>query len=252
MKQKISLILLFLIFQPSWVSAQYSLLDEIMQIQPSIVSIETEITGLYKTPRQGAAINPQTGQIVTVQNVARASFSRGGSGVIVHPSGIIVTNAHLTKNANRIMVNLNEQTKVPGKVVTLVENIDLALIQIQPPFPLKAIPIADSNLVVLGDEIINIGNSPVLHQTISGGKVIGLGTSRALKAKGKSRNDLIQTSLNIYKGDSGGPLLNRKGHLIGLVTASEQKADHSSFAIPANQIRYYLDQYLQKNSPVPE
>jgi S1-C subfamily serine protease len=230
-------------------NAQHSLLDQILQDQPAIVSIESDITGWYQTPRQGAAIDPQTGRMVVLRNVARASYHRSGAGVIIHPLGIIVTNAHNVKNANKIVVVFSNSTRVAARLVTLVDNNDLALLQIKPPFPLQVISIADSDKIALGEEIITIGNSPMLKQTVSGGKVTGLGTSHTLRQQGQNRTDLIRTSLNLYHGDSGGPLFDRKGQLIGLLTASETSTDHSSFAIPSNQIRIHLNNYLKTLKP---
>ena len=166
--------------------------------------------------------------------------------MIIHPSGIIVTNAHTVNRANRVMVRLNNDREMPAEVIRLVNNIDMAFLRIQPPFPLRAVPLADSNLIQLGDQVLTIGSSPVLKQTVSGGVIIGLGRNRTAKHRGQTRNDLFQTTINLYEGDSGGPLFNNEGALIGLMTAKETGADHSSFAIPSNQILWHLIKYLKE------
>lgn len=222
-----------------------SILVQLLDTQASLVSIESEISGWFKKPGSDVAMDPTRQRLLVRQNIARASYRRSGAGVIVHASGVIVTNAHNVNNSQRITVVFSNQERVPARIVTLVGHLDLALLKISPPFALQAVPIADSSQIALGDEIITVGNSPLLKQTISAGKVIGLGSVRDSKDQ---QTELIQTTLNLYKGDSGGPLFNRKGHLVGLLTASETASDRSSFAIPSHQILFYLQEYLKKSS----
>ena len=178
--------------------------------------------------------------------MAVASYRRYGAGVIVHPAGVIVTNAHTVNKATGIQIMLHDNTVVPAKIVRFINNIDLAILQIQSPSPLQAVVIADSDELKLRDEIITVGNSSLLKQSITAGHITGLGTSRSLEHQGIHRTDLIHTSINLYEGDSGGPLFDRKGQLVGLIVAKETTADHSSFAIPSNKIMPYLVDYLQE------
>ncbi len=241
--------LLFILLTPSGLSAQDSILEQIIQSEASLVAIKSEMTGLYKSSKEGkAGINPKTGQVVAVSGITVASYQRFGAGVIIHPSGIIVTNSHIVAKASHLKVILHDNTEVPAEVIKVVNNLDFALLKITPPYPLSAIPMADSDQIELGEEIITVGNSELLRRTISGGKVIGLGTSRTLKDQGNNRTDLIQTTINLYQGDSGGPLFDKRGQLIGLMTAKEFSQDHSSFAIPSNKIKEYLLNYLQEAS----
>ena len=221
-----------------------SIIDQMQKAQASVVNIEAEIASLYKSPPSKPVLNPKTGRLIVVRNLAKSSFLRSGAGVVIHPSGVIVTNAHTVSQANNIQIKFKDGPRISAKIVRFINNLDLALLQIKPPFPLTAISLADSDEIQLGDEIINIGNSDLLDQSISGGKIIGLGTSRRLKQSGKNRTDLIQTTLNLYQGDSGGPLFDREGRLVGLMTAKETSADHSSFAIPSNKIKQQLIKYL--------
>lgn len=242
--------IIFLILLPvSSVQAQSSsILAQILDAQPSLVSVESEMSGWFKKPGAQIGIDRREHVLAMSRKIGRASYHRSGAGVIVHSSGVIVTNAHNVKNADRVTVVLANNSRIPARLVTLVDYVDLALLQIQPPFPLRAIPIADSDKIVLGEDIMTVGNSPLLKQTVSGGKIIGLGTVQLSSPSGPQPTSLIQTSLNLYKGDSGGPLFNRQGYLIGLLTAGETTSRHSSVAIPSNQIRRYLEEYLQSAS----
>lgn len=227
---------------------QTSIIDQIQQTQNSIVAIRADVSSFYKAPGQKMAIDPATGRMVVLRTLTKASYRRDGAGVIVHRAGIIVTNAHVVDKANEIKVILHDKTEVPAKVIRLIENLDVALLKIDPPYPVAAVPIADSDRIRLGDEIITVGNSQLLNQTVSGGKVIGLGVNKTEYKAGNTRTDLIQTTINLYEGDSGGPLFDRNGFLIGLMTAKETAADHSSFAVPSNRIKQYLLEYLKPAS----
>ena len=229
---------------------QNSIIDQIQNTQNSLVTIHADMASFYKNPGGRTAIDPQTGKMVLLRTVTKASYDRNGAGVIVHPTGIIVTNAHVVDKANQITVILHDKTEMPAKVLRLVENLDMALLKIETPYPLIPVRIADSDQIHLGDEIITVGNSQLLNQTVSGGKIKGLGVNRTNQKDGRVRNDLIQTTVNLYQGDSGGPLFDRNGFLIGLMTAKDTSADHSSFAIPANKIKQYLLEYLQTASKI--
>ena len=224
--------------------AQTSIIDQMLKTQSSLVSIKAENSSLYKSPKLKPFIDSKTGKMVVLRNLAKASYQRHGAGVIVHSTGIIVTNAHTIHKANRITIIFHNKKTITAHVVKVINNIDLAFLKVEVPFKLKSIPFADSDRIHLGEEIMTIGNSKLLKQTVSGGKIVGIGTSKGLKKTGKTRTDLIQTSIGLYEGDSGGPLFNNKGHLIGLMTAKETSGRFSSFAIPSNQIKKYLIEYL--------
>ncbi|OGX06702.1 MAG: hypothetical protein A2Z88_09495 [Omnitrophica WOR_2 bacterium GWA2_47_8] len=230
-----------------WASSafgQQNILVEILSLEPSIVSVSAENTDIFK-PAQRTFKDPKTGKVYVQRAYPAASYNRQGAGVIIHELGIIATNAHIVKRADKIGVTFSNDTQVRARLLLLIENIDLALIQVPLPQSTKPVNLADSDQVNLGDEIITVGNSPALKQTISGGKIIGLGLSSKLRDQGQTRNDLLQTTVNVYGGDSGGPLFDYHGRLIGLMTAAESAADHSSFAIPSNMIKKYLMEALK-------
>ncbi len=229
--------------------AQTSIIDEIRRLQPAIVSVKSMNTDIYKEKPQLIGIDQKTGRLIISNPLFRALYNRFGAGVLIHPDGIIVTNAHTVHRANHITVTLNDQTEIPASVVFFMNDIDICLIRISLPYPIPPVELADSDQIHLGDEIMTVGNSGFLKQTLSGGKISGLGVDRNGPEKNGHKVNLIQTSINLYKGDSGGPLFDRRGRLVGMMTAKENDADHSSFAVPANYINDYLQQYLSRLKP---
>ena len=246
---KYSISILFLLSVSPVYSQSPSLIEISQDAFPSLVSISVENTGLLKSTQAHAAIDKKTGRMVIARSLRGASYSRLGAGVIIHPTGIIVTNAHTVNGASRIKATLYNQTTLPAELIWLSLENDVALLAVKPALPLQPIPIADSNAVHLGDEVIVIGNSETLKQSILAGKIIGIGTNRLGQEENLNNIDLLQTDINIYKGDSGSALLNKNGELIGLMTAGQVKTDHSSFAVPSNIIK---QNYVQFSSQFKE
>jgi len=240
-----------LLVAPAVLKAQPSILNELLTHRAALVEVQAKNLSLYRSPPGPVALDAKTGRLIVRQNVKQASYFREGAGVIIHPSGVIVTNAHIVHRAGRITVVMPDKNKLNAQVVGFINAIDLALLKVSPPSDLPWVRLADSDQIRLGDEIFTVGHSFLLNQTVSGGKVIGLGTSRAAPRQGHRRTELIQTTFNLYEGDSGGPLFNNRGQLIGLMTAKETKADHSSFAVPSNRIAQYLKEYLQNQGLAP-
>lgn len=240
---------LYLIIAASFLSchpaaSQESIIQKMMTTQEAVVEILATNQDFFDTNKTSAAIDAKTGRIILGKKMAHRSYQRSGAGVIVHPAGVIVTNAHTANNADMIRVTLNSGQSFYAEPIQLINALDLLLLKIRTDQSLPFVRMADSDQLSLGQEVITIGNSPLLKKTISGGKIIGLGVNRRLKHTGKHRTDLIQTTVNLYQGDSGGPLFNQQGQLIGLMTADEGSVDHSSFAIPSNKITTYLMKYL--------
>ncbi len=155
-----------------------------------------------------------------------------GAGMILSEDGYIVTNLHIIFDANKIIVILEDNKKYSASVDQILPEHDLALLKIKPTSPLEKVPLANSNNVRLGDDIIHIGNSYLLDKTITGGKITGLGR----RDKSGNEIELIQTNLNLYKGDSGEPIFTPDGKLLGMIIAKNFKMNRKSFAIPSNKI----------------
>lgn len=156
-----------------------------------------------------------------------------GSGFIIDPNGIIITNAHVVNRADRVNVILKDGRTFQGKVQGADEVTDLAVIKIDG----KNLPVAslgNSDQVKVGDWAIAVGNPLGLDNTVTLGIVSTLQRSSAQVGIPDKRLDFIQTDAAINPGNSGGPLLNEQGEVIGINTAIRPDAMGIGFAIPVN------------------
>lgn len=224
---------------------QDTMIETVQKAMPSLVSVIAQNEQTFDTPQSG--IDPKTGRILTRHELKQVTLQRSGAGVIIDPSGLIVTNTHTIFNAKKVFVILHDQTSFPAQVLGFVSQYDFAFLRIQPTSVLSAISWADSDQIHLGDDIITIGHSELLKEAISGGKIVGIGVQggKNLRTTEGEETKLIQVNINVYKGDSGGPIFNRQGEFVGLMVAGQMKADRSSFAIPANQIREQSKEFLK-------
>ena len=161
-----------------------------------------------------------------------------GSGVIINPSGLILTNSHVVFGRAVIMVTLDDGTTLPAEMVGADPLFDIALVRI-PASGEAALPSAqlgDSDKVQVGDDVYAIGNPLGLDQTLTRGIVSAV--NRILpSAYWSLAEPLIQTDAAINPGNSGGPLIDRCGDIVGITTAIIAEAQSIGFAIPANLIK---------------
>lgn len=229
---------------------QPSVIETLQNLMPSLVDITAENLQAAKQPHASAAIDKASGRLVILRNVKAAYYKRQGAGVVIDPSGIIMTNFHIIKFAGHIQIVLSDKTKLEAKVLRVFPENDLALLSVSPPYPLIPVEFADSKTLNLRDEVFTVGSSELLDQTISQGKIIGLGSHRTQKNTDTDATDMFQINMNLYKGDSGGPLFDSKGRFIGLIAAGQIATDRSTFVIPSNKIHKCYTDYLasiQKN-----
>jgi serine protease Do len=173
-----------------------------------------------------------------------------GSGIIVDPSGIIVTNKHVIDNAYEIMVTLQDHTTVNARLLGKGLTFDLAILKIDVDHPLAAVHVGDSDKVRVGDRVIAIGNPLGLSSTVTSGIVSAL--HRDLR--GTPYDEFIQTDAAINHGNSGGPLFNTKGEVIGINNQifSDSASSGSiglGFAIPSNDVRFLVEQIRDYGRP---
>ncbi len=166
---------------------------------------------------------------------------RVGSGFIIHPDGYIVTNHHVLVRSPQIEVELFGGDRVLATVVGRDARTDLALLKVDPPRPLTALPLGDSNAVRVGELVLAIGSPFGLDYSVTMGVVSRKG--RALGAGGPY-DEFIQTDAAINPGNSGGPLLNLRGEVIGINTATVP-GRHVGFAIPINLAKTLLPELKQ-------
>jgi len=170
-----------------------------------------------------------------------------GTGFILSPDGYIVTNNHVIDGADEVIIKMRDGTEHEAKVVGADPKLDVALLKINSKH-LKAVKLADSDKLRVGDWVVAIGNPFGLQQTVTAGivsakgRVIGSGPY----------DDFIQTDAAINPGNSGGPLFNRRGEVVGINTAIFSRSGGNNgigFAIPINLARSVLDE-LRENGHV--
>jgi serine protease Do len=165
-----------------------------------------------------------------------------GSGFIIDPSGLIVTNAHVIESAGQIQVRLQDGRRFPATVVGRDSRVDLALLKIDGATKLTVLPLGDSNRLRVGELVLALGNPFGLEQSVSMGIVSRKGAPLMVAAPGF---DYVQTDAAINPGNSGGPLVNMSGQVIG-VNSMVTRDMTIGFAIPSNLVKMLLPQLASK------
>ena len=163
-----------------------------------------------------------------------------GSGVIVEPNGIIITNNHVIANADEIKVLLSDKREFKGKVLGTDPKTDIAVVKIEAK-DLPTIPLGDSDKIQVGEYVLAIGNPFGLNQTVTMGIISAIGRANVGIS---DYEDFIQTDAAINPGNSGGALVNIRGELIGINTAIFSKSGGYmgiGFAIPTNMAKAVMD-----------
>jgi len=164
-----------------------------------------------------------------------------GSGFVIDPSGLIVTNNHVIANAEQITVTLSDDTTLQAEVIGRDSVSDLALLKVEPKAPLAAASWGDSAKARVGDWVLAIGNPFGLGGTVTSGIISA--TARDIHAG--PYDDFLQTDASINRGNSGGPMFNLAGEVIGINTAIFSPSGGSigiGFAIPSAFARPIVDQ----------
>ena len=167
-----------------------------------------------------------------------------GSGFIIDPIGIVVTNNHVIADADEINVILNDGTKLKADLVGKDVKSDLAVLRVHTDKPLKAVKFGNSDKLRLGEWVIAIGNPFSLGGTVTAGIV----SARNRDINSGPYDNYIQTDAAINRGNSGGPLFNLNGEVIGINTAIISPSGGSigiGFAIPSDSAKPVLDQLQQ-------
>ncbi|MFB2771476.1 HhoA/HhoB/HtrA family serine endopeptidase [Pelatocladus sp. BLCC-F211] len=172
-----------------------------------------------------------------------------GSGFIIDKSGLVMTNAHVVDNADKVTVRLKDGRTFEGKVQGVDEVTDLAIVKINAGGDLPVAPLGSSSNVQVGDWAIAVGNPLGFDNTVTLGIVSTLRRSSAQVGIPDKRLDFIQTDAAINPGNSGGPLLNDRGEVIGINTAIRADAMGIGFAIPIDKAKQITAQ-LQRGGKV--
>ena len=167
-----------------------------------------------------------------------------GSGFIIDPSGLVVTNNHVIADADEISVILNDGTRLKATLVGRDQKTDLALLRVKPDKPLKFVKFGDSDKLRLGEWVVAIGNPFSLGGTVTAGIV----SARNRDINSGPYDNYIQTDAAINRGNSGGPLFNLDGDVVGINTAIISPTGGSigiGFSVPSKTAIPVIDQLRQ-------
>ena len=185
------------------------------------------------------------------QAPSRKETQRGlGSGFVINKSGMILTNNHVVAGADEVWVQLSDERRFEARVVGSDPSTDVAVVKLtHPPGDLRPVQIGNSEQVRVGDYVLAIGNPLGLGQTVTMGIVSA--KNRMLGGRINRYEDFIQTDAAINQGNSGGPLFNFKGEVIGINSAilNPAVAMNVGFAIPINLARQIAEQ-IQRSGKV--
>ncbi|MEM9218006.1 MAG: HhoA/HhoB/HtrA family serine endopeptidase [Cyanobacteria bacterium P01_F01_bin.150] len=172
-----------------------------------------------------------------------------GSGFIVNESGIVLTNAHVVSNADRVTVTLRDGRTFDGEVKGADDTLDLAVVKITGE-NLPVAPLGNSSDVEVGNWAIAVGNPLGLDNTVTLGIVSTLNRASSQVGITDKRIDFIQTDAAINPGNSGGPLINSNGQVIGINTAIRADAEGIGFAIPIDTVKE-IQGKLERGEAIP-
>ncbi len=184
-------------------------------------------------------------------NVDTAQGAALGSGVIVDKRGYIITNYHVVNGAQGIQVVMSDGVHLTGHVAGVDPTDDLAVLKINPPANITVATLGDSSKLLVGQEVLAIGNPLGITQTVTNGIISALNRSVSEGQGGANIPDAIQTDAPINPGNSGGALVDLQGHLIGIPTLTaidpefRTPASGVGFAIPSNRVNFIVPQIIK-------
>jgi putative serine protease PepD len=204
---------------PSGAAEALDIRAVLRKVQPSVVAIETGLV-----------------------NQAGGVFGRGaGTGVIISEDGLVLTNSHVIESADSITVRLFDGRELPADLVGSSPADDVALVHIRDVSGLTPADLGESSDLVVGDEVVAIGNALDLEGTPTVTRGIVSALNRSIDAGSESLDNLIQTDAAINPGNSGGPLVNAAGEVVGINTAIIG-AQNLGFAIAIDPIKPLIEE----------
>ncbi len=175
-----------------------------------------------------------------------------GSGFFVGSDGLIVTNNHVVEGAEKIEVRLTDDTQMPATIVGRDPATDVALIKVNGKGPFATLPLGDSDTLKVGEWVMAVGNPLAMAHTVTVGVVSAKGRQIGISPDPNvaSFEDYIQTDAAINLGNSGGPLVNVRGEVVGMNSAINAAGQNIGFAIPVNTIKMVMPQLKEKGKVV--
>ncbi len=223
-----------------------SFADLAERLSPAVVNISTrQSVGSAATPAPnlppGAPFGDLFRDFFERNQRGPRSVSSLGSGFVIDPAGFVVTNNHVIENADEIVVNFIDGSSLPATLVGTDPKTDIAVLKIEPTAPLPAVPFGVSDRMRVGDWVMAIGNPFGLGGSVS----VGIVSARNRDINAGPYDDFIQTDAAINRGNSGGPLFNMAGEVIGVNTAIISPSGGSigiGFAVPSDIVRSVVAQ----------
>jgi serine protease Do len=226
-----------------------SFADLAERLSPAVVNISTQ--------QQVGEAGPEMPQLPPgspFEDMFRDFFERNqrgprqvsslGSGFVIDPSGYIVTNNHVIENADEIVANFSDGTQLEATLIGRDPKTDIAVLKVEPEKPLVNVDLGDSDAIRVGDWVLAIGNPFGLGGSVSAGIV----SARNRDINAGPYDDFIQTDAAINRGNSGGPLFNMAGQVIGVNTAIISPSGGSigiGFSVPSNLVKGVVEQLRQ-------
>jgi putative serine protease PepD len=222
--------------------------------QPASSSSSLTVNDVYRRAYKGVVQITVTSQDSTPEPFGGSGTQQAqGSGFVYDSSGDIVTNEHVVANASSVTVTFWNGAKYKAHVVGTDASTDLAVVKVDAPSSLLVpLTLGDSSAVAVGDGVVAIGSPFGLAETVTSGIVSAL-HRQMTSPSGFAIQDSIQTDAAINHGNSGGPLLNLQGRVIGVTSQIESDSggsDGVGFAIPSNTVRSVVQQLLANGKAV--
>ena len=246
---KILLLLLFSINIQNTTNAANmpaSFADLAEKLMPSVVNISTTTTVTTRSnpfPFEFPPGSPFEDMFKDYGTPQKRQTSALGSGFIIDEKGIVITNNHVIQGAEDVFVRVNGEKNIKAKVIGADPGMDLAVLQIESDQKFTPVKFGDSDTARIGDWVIAIGNPFGLGGTVTAGII-----SARNRSIGLSRyEDYIQTDASINQGNSGGPLFNMDGDVVGINTAilGQSGSIGIGFAIPSNSAQKVINQLIE-------
>ena len=219
------------------------------RVEPAVVNIETmqmapELEAKDEDQKED---QPSNNPLLDMFRRQPPRPSRGvGSGFIVDPKGLILTNQHVIEGATRITVGLLSGEKYRGKVIGVDKETDVAVIKIEPTHELPTVKLGDSNTAQVGDWVLAIGSPFGLDQTVTAGII---SKKERETPYFNTFQRFLQTDAAINRGNSGGPLVNMRGEVIGMnsqIATSTGDYNGIGFALPASETGFVYKQIVDR------
>jgi serine protease Do len=220
------------------------------RVEPAVVNIDTITAApeVSEKDNEDQEDLPSNNPLLDMFRRQSRRPSHGvGSGFIVSPKGYILTNEHVVHGSSRIIVGLQNGQSYPGKVVGIDEETDVAVIKIDAPQDLPTVTLGDSNAAQVGDWVLAVGSPFGLDQTVTAGIISK--KERETPSATSNFQRFIQTDAAINRGNSGGPLVNMRGEVIGInsqIATSTGDYNGIGFALPASEANFVYRQIVDQ------